>query len=875
MIAMCLTHSVTSCARQKPPDVTANALAALEKSNTGLHRFVLDNGMVCLVKADRSAPVVSLQIWVGTGSIHEQEFLGSGLSHAIEHMIFKGTDTRGPTDISKEINDAGGDINAYTSLDRTVFHTDLPSRNWRVGLDVLADAVMHAGLPEKEWQQEQQVILREIAMCKDDPGRVLERTLWRTAFTVHPYRFPIIGHEEIFSRVTHSDLVTFFKRNYVPDNMIMVIVGDIDPQEVEASLRDVFKDFLRKSRAPVVLPVEPPQLAPRMERETGAYNVSRSEWAYHTVAMSHPDAPALDVLSQILGEGRSSRLVREIKEKKELVHSISAWSYTPREAGLLGISIVFDPDKEQQVIDAVQAEIDACLQSPFSREEIDKARRMVLTGELADLQTMKGQAGGFAEGEFYAGDPRFSEIYLKQLEAITPAVLQTAARKYLQPENRTVAILSPAKEKKELSSSTDSPVDGKATKVVLPSGVTVIVHEDHRLPFVYFCAALAGGVISEEDSNNGITKLMSELLVKGTRTRSQEQIADEVESRGGTLSAFSGFNSFGLQARCLAADVDFFMDILADCLLNASFPDAEVSKQKVVQLAAIDEEHERPIFMAQEALRELLFSGHPYRLHPLGRKETVNKIARSNLLPHFEKHVRSGNLVFSVFGDITPDQAVQLAKSRLHDIPKGGSPVQMCVKAQPKLPARSERREPREQAIVLAGFPGISVKDQRVDALTLLQYVMNGLSSDLAISVREHRGLAYFVGAYQQIGLEPGAFVLYAGTHEKAVPEVEKLFQNEINRLTTRGIRPDELDRAKNQIIADYEMSLQDNLAVAMNCALDELYGLGYQHAFDTKRRFSAVTAEDVKCAAASLLTTNSVAMSIVLPGKKAQAPQP
>ena len=873
MIAMCATHSVTSCAQLKAPDVTASALSALEKSNAGLHRFVLDNGMICLIKEDHSAPAVSIQIWVGTGSIHEQEFLGSGLSHAIEHMIFKGTATRGPTDISREINDAGGDINAYTSLDRTVFHTDLPSRNWRVGLDVLADAVMHATLPEKEWQQEQQVIIREIAMCKDDPGRVLERLLWRTAFTVHPYRFPIIGHEDVFSRVTHADLVTFFQRNYVPDNMITVIAGDISSQETEAAVRTVFKDFHRKSRAPVILPVEPPQLSPRMERETGAYNVSRLEWAYHTVPMSHPDAPALDVLAQILGEGHSSRLVREIKERKGLVHSINAWSYTPREAGLFGVSSTFDPEKEAAVIAAIQAAIDVCLDSPFSKKEIDKARRMVLTTELADLQTMKGQAGGFAEGEFYAADPRFSEIYLRQLDAVTPAALKTVARKYLRPENRTLAILSPAKEEPARPPSGNGPVDGKATRILLPNGIPVIVREDHRLPFVYFCAALAGGVISEEDSNNGITKLMSELLVKGTKTRSQATIAEAVESRGGILSPFSGFNSFGLQARCLSADVDFFMDIVSDCLLNTSFPDSEVAKQKVVQLAAIDEEHERPIFMAQEALRGLLFPGHPYRLHPLGSKNTVEKITREDLLAHFRRHVVASNLVLSVFGDITPDLAARTIGARLGGIPKGMSPVTACSKARPELPARSELREPREQAIVLAGFPGIRVSDPRVDAMTVLQYVMNGLSSDLGIAVRENRGLAYFVGAYQQIGLEPGAFVLYAGTREEAVPEVQMLFNHEINRIVTQGIRPEELERARNQIVADYEMSLQDNMTVAMNCSLDELYGLGYQHAFDTRRRFEAIAAEDVKRAAASLLSTNSAAISIVLPQKKNPTP--
>lgn len=443
LLFLCLTLQGCLTGIPNKSTVTRNALAVLEKANSGLNRFVLENGMICLVKADHSAPAVSVQIWLGTGSIHEQEYLGSGLSHAIEHMIFKGTETMAPGDITRKINDAGGNINAYTTFDRTVFHTDLPAKNWQVGLNVLADAVMHASFPESEWLKEKEVIVREIAMGHDDPDRVIGKLLWRTAYVVHPCRFPVIGYEEIFRKTKRNDLTIFSRRNYVPDNSITVIVGDIDVAEAEAAVRGAFADFQRAAGASVVLPQEPAQLAPRFARKTGAYRISRLEWAYHTVPQSHPDAPALDLLAAIVGQGRSSRLVDRIKENQKLVYSISAWSYTPKEPGMFGITASFDPGKEDRTITAIQEEIDSWLNSRFSRGELEKAKRIILVSELSDLETMKGQAGSYAAGEFYAADPRFSETYLRKLGRLAPPDIQAVTRKYLHSKNKTLVVLSP------------------------------------------------------------------------------------------------------------------------------------------------------------------------------------------------------------------------------------------------------------------------------------------------------------------------------------------------------------------------------------------------------------------------------------------------
>jgi predicted Zn-dependent peptidase len=323
-----------------------------------VRRILLDNGMVGLIKRDASAPVAAVQIWVGTGSVHEEDHLGAGLSHYMEHMIFKGTPTRGPAEITKAIDEAGGEINAYTAHDRTVFHADLPSKSWKVGVDVLGDAVMNAHFPEEEWEREKEVILREFAMGYDSPEREMSKLLWSTAYRVHPYRLPVIGYEEIFRTITREDLLAFFRRHYVPDNMIIAVVGDVDEHEVETYLRELFKPFTRRTRAPVQVPAEPPQVAPREGRKSGPYEVTRGTMAWHTVDLSHPDAPALDVLASRWWAMAGAPAWRwSCKERRQLVHSMDAWSFTPREPGLFGVSFSCEPEKETEVLQALNEQV--------------------------------------------------------------------------------------------------------------------------------------------------------------------------------------------------------------------------------------------------------------------------------------------------------------------------------------------------------------------------------------------------------------------------------------------------------------------------------------------------------------------------------------
>ena len=862
------------CARGFAPALGGeplDALKVLERSNAHLRRVVLDNGMILLIKEDHSAPVAAVQIWVGSGAVHEEEFLGSGLSHYVEHMIFKGTPTRAPGDIMKQTSDLGGKINAYTAQDRTVFHITLPAKHWDSALDILGDAVMHAAFPADEWQREMQVILREFAMGRDNPDREIAELLWDTAYRVHPYRVPVIGYETVYKSRTRDDLLCYFHRRYVANNMITVIVGDVKADEVEACAKKMFASFERHATKPIFLPPEPTQLAERTLRKAGAYNVGRLAWAWHTVSLNHPDAPVLHLLSVVVGQGRSSRLVAELKERRQLVFDIDAFSECPQDPGVFGITARFDPAKEAEVIAALREMTAQWRDAKFSAAEIEKARRMVMVGELSELQTMDGQASSIAQGELYAGNPRFTEQYLRRLATVTAQDLRDVARRYLSTENGSFIVLVPENKAAAAKPAEAGALVMEPVKIADVHGVPVIVREDHRVPMIYLCAAIKGGLLTETENNNGITQMAAELLTRGTARRSAEDVARETEQLGASISSFVGRNSFGLQGSGLTKDTDKLVDLFTDCLLHAACPPAEIEKQREILLAAIQQQREQPMFIADEALRQKMFPQHPYHLNTLGSAASVKALEQKALLAHLRRHLVQGNLTLAIFGDITPDSARQMAGHILKELLAGASPVGQIAAAQPQLPARVSQREPRQQAIVLMGFPGVAVSDPRADALSMLDGILSGLSSELGTEVRDKRGLVYYIGAADRPGLMPGHFFLYAGTREDQAAEVERLMTAQLQRLAKDGPNAVEISRAREQLVSDSQMSRQHNGGLAQNCALNELYGLGFDYSLKIESRLAQWTGNKLRQVAAEFFPADRQVVSLVLPA----APEP
>jgi len=833
-------------------------------------KWILPNGLTIIVQEDHSAPVASVQAWCSTGSVDEDQHLGAGLSHILEHMLFKGTKTRSANQIAQSIQDVGGYINAYTSFDRTVFWIDVPKDGVSTALEVLTDAMMNSNLPPDEYKKEQEVIRREFAMGMDDPDRMASLLLFATAYQRHPYRFPVIGELEIYNQLTQEQVMQYYKTRYVPNNLTFVVVGDVNGEKVQQQLSDLFNAYPEKSLKPVFIPSEPPQLGRREVHKEFATELTHFSMAWHIPEVTSPDVPALDLLSTIVGDGRSSRLYQRVREEAGLAFGISAFSYTPGDSGLFGIDATLDPKKREAAEQLALQIVDEVKQSGVTADELDKAKKITLSQHLGALTTMRGQASDIGSNWLLTRDLNFSRHYLDAVQQVTLDDVKRVAKTYLTENNLTVVSLNP---KGSLSGKAElvKPVAaGEVQKFELSNGLRLLVREDHRLPLVGMGAVFRGGLLAETPQDNGITRLMTKVLLKGTKTRTAEQIANELESVGASISSEAGNNSFSVSVDVMKPDVKRGFSLLSDVLLNSTFPEKAIAREKEIQIAAIQQEEEQLTSVARNIMREALFPQHPYALRSNGSVGAVQHLTQKDLLDFRDRYVVARNGVIYVFGDVKADEIKQLVEQTLGNM-KAGALTLIDAKASMPLAKTTmvESRKDKAQGVIMVGFRGASLSSPDRYALELIDEASSDLGSRFFIRIRQQMGLAYYVGASQMQGLVPGLFAFYLGTDPQKLERVRTELLDEIHNLANDGLTPEELQRAKKKLIGQQEIANQSNDAFGYHCALDELYGLGFNYYKQLEYHVNAVTLDDVKKVAAKYFRDQPYVLATVRPPEK------
>jgi zinc protease len=851
------------------PTVTEHNGSPIPAIPPGVKLTTLDNGLSIIVREDHSAPVVSAQAWCMAGSIHEGKWLGAGMSHVLEHMLFKGTTTRPGSRIDQEVQEAGGYMNAYTSFDRTVYHIDVPNTGAKIAIDILCDIMQNATLPPEEMEKEKQVIVREMDMNIDDPGRRASRRLFETAYTKSPYRFTVIGYPDIFHELKADDIRDYYHQKYAPNNVFYAIAGDVKHEEVVTQIRDAYAKAKAKALPPVVLPAEPRQTAPREIVEEAPIELGHFHFAWHIPELRHPDVPALDVLAVLLGNGRSSRLYQEVREKKGLVHSADAWTYSPGNPGLFGMSAMVDADNFLAAREAMLAEVEKMRTSPVAPEELSKAVKQFISATLASRKTMQGQAQDLGGSWLAANDLNFSERYLAAIKRLTPADLQRVARTHLTPENSTLYALLPTGTAPKSTAETEVSSAHAIQKFDLPNGLCLLVKEDHRLPFVEFRAVFKGGVLAETAKNSGVTQLAGKLLLKGTHSRSAEQIAREIEAVGGSIDSYGGNNSFGVNAEVLSSDFSTGLNLLADVLLNPTFPEPALEREREIQLAGIRAQKDHLLQSGSKAMRRALFGEIGYGLDVLGNEASVESLQVTDVKSFHDKFARPNNCVLAIFGDINAE-TVRAVVEKAFGNWKTSTDLESALRPAPLPPLTSvvrinETRD-KKQAVLLIGFRGTTLENPDRYPLELLQEACSDLGSRLFIRIRENLGLAYYVGAQNFVGIAPGYFAFYVGTMPEKAELVEKELLIEAELLRLEGLTAEELKRAKAKVIGQKKISRQDLGTLAMSTALDELYGLGYAHSETEDVLYEAVTLDQVKAVAEKYLKPNALVIAVVKP---------
>ena len=833
-------------------------------------KFVLPNGLTLIVHEDRSAPVASVQAWCGTGSIYEDDKLGAGLSHILEHMLFKGTKTQKANDIAQKIQDVGGYINAYTSFDRTVFWIDVPKDGVPTALAVLSDAMMNSTLPPEEYNKEQEVIRREFAMNLDDPDRMASLLLFETAYQKHPYRLPVIGEMEIYNQLTQEQVMQYYKTRYVPNNLTFIVVGDVEADKIHQKLADYFKDYPEKSLKPVFVPKEPPQLGRREVHNEFATELSRLALAWHIPEITNPDVPALDLLAGILGDGRSSRLYRRVREQAGLAFSVSAFSYTPGDPGLLGVDATVDPTKRDDAQKLILQIIDEIKQAGVTPDELMKAKKMSLAHHLDALTTMHGQASDIGSNWLLTRNLNFSRDYLAAVQKVTLDDIRRVAAKYLVDQNLTVASLNPKGSLAGKQETSKPPPAAEIQKFELSNGFRLLVREDPRLPLVSMTAVFRSGLLAETPETNGITRLTARTLLKGTKTRTAEQIANEIEAIGGSISSDAGNNSMSVGVHVMKPDMKTGLGLLADVLLNATFPENAIARERQVQIAGIKREEEQLTTVARNILRQALFTDHPYALRANGSPESVQRLSQKDLVAFRDKYLVAKNGVIAVFGNVNAAEVKQLVEQTLGKMKPGELALTGVRTAQPITKTENvESKKEKAQGVIMVGYRGVDVFDKDRHALELIDEASSDLGSRFFIRIRENMGLAYYVGATQMQGLVPGLFAFYLGTDPQKIEPVKTALLDEINKLATEGLTEQELNRAKKKLIGQHEIAMQSNDSFGYQCALDELYGLGFDYYKNLERDVNAVTLDQIKQVAAKYFRDQPYVLATVRPSSK------
>ena len=810
---------------------------------------VLENGLTAIVRENHTAPVAAVRIYVKAGSIYEQEYLGYGISHVCEHLVSGGSTTnRNEEEITERLDFLGGRNNAYTRRGHTCYHLTTAAGEVNQALELMADWMQNSVFPQNEFKREINVIREELRKGREEPNRLVWNALYEAMFTAHPVRWPVIGYEDLIKQLTRKDIINYYQRMYVPKNIVVVAVGAFDKAQVLAQIRQVFSDFNRPPPPALALPAEPRQLGKRVRvihnpKIRGAY----FHLGFHSIMIDHEDLYALDVLSYIQSHGRCSRLVKTVREEQRLFSSIYSYSDTPEyDGGIFGIGGKCTAENVEAAVEAILAELREVQDKLVSGRELEKAKRQKVADNLLYIQTAANQAHDLGTNMLVTGNPEFNQLYLAKIKEVTAAEVRQVARKYLFEDNLTVIIMRPADAAKTEIKAKPKARKHPIRRVKLPSGLTLLVKRNPELPLVCIQGYFLAGVRLEKPAQAGLSRLTGLMLTRGTASHSAEDIAGAFDAMGGRISCIAGNNTFGLNVEVLKEDFGPALDIFADILHNASFPEGEFDKLKQMALNAIDRQDDDWDGEIQRLFRRNYFSKHPYGNLPLGRKETVSRLTAADASEFFREHAVPARGVIAVFGDIDEETTIAQLKEKFAEFTRPARPLPEIAPQPTAAVARTvSKKVARGISTIFVGCPGVRYTDigNRYPMMVLNALLETRLHNDL----RGKRDLVYLAYPLNFAGLEPGYFGVIAASSPSNMPKVQKIILRNIVRIKNKLPDDKELAKAKAICLNSEILSNQTNAHMALQTLLDELYGLGYGHGKQFKKLINKVSPEDIR----------------------------
>ena len=854
----------------------------------GTESFTLPNGLQVIVREDHFAPVVALQAWVNVGAAdeHDQE---AGVAHVHEHMLFKGTARRGVGQIAAEVESSGGLINAFTTSDHTVYHLVLAGRYFATGLDILADALRNSAFDPGELERELKVVLEEWKRSEDMPISRAYTELFRRAFEAHPYGRPVIGWRETIEALDRRRVLGFFHRWYLPNNVVLVVVGDVSLELVRRYVTDAFADWEPAAAPPRARPVEPPQRAIRIATVEMPVQEHHLMLGFRVPAAHDPDAVPLDLLAYVLAGGESSRLVTLLEAQKELVNSVSAFAYTPQDPGLFVVLASLERKKIAAAAREILSTLVRTRTELVSRAELARARSNLESEFVYRKETMQGQARLLGYSQCVFEDPNYEARYLDELSTATREDIQRVAAAYFRPESLVAVLVGPDAERlaptaEGVSAAWEAPPSvpavargasaarprvkpqpGVHTRT-LENGVRLIVKEHHVAPLVALRAAVLGGLLLERKDTGGINNFLAGLLTRGSVHHSRESLGRAVESLAGNLDGFSGRNSLGLRGQFVSRHAEDGTDLFLEVLRHPTFPVEEIEKRRREVLVALANRDDDPAQRAMEIFYAAHFPDHAYGLPVLGRRASLVTFTRRILTVYYRRLLVPSRLVVSAVGDLDAGWMLDRLETALGDL-TGSRPLRRPQLAPaPTRIRRVSRHLDRQQAHFVLGVRGGRVTDSDRAVLKVIEAILSRQGGRLFLELRDRQGLAYSVAAFASEGVDPGVFGVYFACAPEVVEQAIAGVLTELARLRDERVSAVEVEQACKYLLGSYEISLQTNPAQSDELVFNELYGLGIDGGDRYREALARVTPADVQAAARAYLTLDAYTLAIVGP---------
>jgi zinc protease len=843
----------------------------------GITETVLPNGLKVLIKEVRGAPVVSFSVWYRVGSRNEHTGI-TGVSHLLEHMLFKGTRRYRVGEIARTLFLNGAAFNASTYYDWTNYYATIAADRLELAMRIEADRMVNSRVDKADLDSEMSVVRSELEGGENNPGRLLWQAVTATAFVAHPYQWPVIGWRSDVENVPRDTLYGYYRTHYGPNTATVVIVGDVEAAAALALVRKHFGGLQPIPAPPAVYTVEPPQRGERRVTVKRAGSLPMALIAYKTPAANHPDFYALDVLAMVLGEGRTSRLYQALVET-QLASSADAGVPSLRDPFLFYLSATARPGVTADKLEtALLDEVERMRTAPVTADELARAKSRVEAEFVFQADSVTSQARQIGYWAM-VDDWRYLATYAERIRALTAEDVQRVARTYLVADTRTVGHFVPTADgapvgppPREASARVEKgkrgdrqiplpapsrtrPPKRQVTRFTLDNGLAVVVQENPANATFAVRGSIPAGSIVEPPDKRGLASLTASMLTRGTERRTALEFATALENVGASLAASANSLVTMISGRAQSKDFDLVMDLLAEMLRRPSFPAEDLERLRGRMLAGLAQEKTSPDRLASRAFERAIYpAGHPLRPETLEEaQQAVGALGREDVERFFRQQYGPDRMILVVTGDVTAERVRQALEARLGDWPRNPRAVRLPAPDVP-LQAAPERIvipvPDKSQTTILWGHAGgLRRSDPDFYATQVMNLILGGagaLNSRLGNVIRDDLGLAYSVYSYFDSNTYPGPFQIALGTNPVNAQKAIDALAAEVQRIRDRGVTARERDEAVAYLTGRFPLRLETNAGMADILWAMAFYDLGTDYIDRYADYYRAVTVAQV-----------------------------